>query len=58
MRAKPSAPVVVQDLFRHALVGIIDLRYELVRLAELNEWSVFDREFGAQFAYSNSNGST
>jgi transposase, IS5 family len=49
MRAKPPAPVVVQDLFRQELVNIIDMRHELVRLAELIDWSVFDREFGAQF---------
>jgi len=49
MRAKPPAPVVVQDLFRQELVNIINMRHERVRLAELIDWSVFDREFGAQF---------
>jgi hypothetical protein len=47
MRAKPPTPVVVEDLFRQELVNIINMRHELVRLAELIDWSVFDRQFGA-----------
>jgi IS5 family transposase len=49
MRAKPPAPVVVDDLFRNELVDIINMRHELAGLAELIDWSVFDGEFGAQF---------
>jgi IS5 family transposase len=30
-------------------VNIINMRYEMVRLADSIDWSVFDREFGAQF---------
>jgi len=52
MRAKPPAPVVVEDLFRQELVYIINMRHELVRLTELIDWSVFDRQFGAQFVSS------
>jgi len=49
MRAK--APVVpsVEDLSSQELVNIIDTRHELVRLAGLIDWTVFDRQFGAQF---------
>jgi transposase, IS5 family len=37
------------DLFRLELANIIDRRHELVRLAELIDWTVFDREFTPQF---------
>ena len=49
MKAKPPVEPRVDDLFRQELVNIIDTRHELVRLAELIDRSVFDREFGAQF---------
>ena len=49
MRSKPPKSAVENDLFRQELVNIINMRHELVRLAELIDWSVFDREFGAQF---------
>lgn len=49
MRAKPLVKPVEDDLFRQELVNIINMRHELVRLAELIDWLVFDREFGAQF---------
>ena len=49
MRAKPPVEPRVEDLFRSELVNIINMRHELVRLAEVIDWSVFDREFGAQF---------
>lgn len=49
MRAKPQKPVSEQDLFRLELVNILDQRHELVRLAALIDWSVFDQEFGSQF---------
>jgi IS5 family transposase len=48
----PKSPPAAsdQDLFRLELINMIDRRHELVRLAELIDWPVFDREFGAQFA--------
>jgi transposase, IS5 family len=49
MRAKPPVQPRVDDLFRQELVNIIDMRHELARLAGLIDWTVFDREFGAQF---------
>ena len=49
MRAKPPVEPRVDDLFRNELVNIINMRHELVRLAGVIDWSVFDREFGAQF---------
>lgn len=49
MRAKSPVVPPVEDLFRQELVNIIDTRHELVRLAGLIDWSVFDRRFGAQF---------
>lgn len=52
MRAKPSAPVVVEELFWQGLVNIINMRRELVRLAKLIDWPVFDRQFGGQFVSS------
>lgn len=49
MGPKPPSAPTDHDLFRLELVNIIDSRHELVRLSELIDWSVFDREFGAQF---------
>ena len=49
MRSKQPDKPVEDDLFRQELANIINRRHELVRLAELIDWSVFDREFGAQF---------
>ena len=48
----PKSPTAASDhdLFRLELTNMVDRRHELVRLAELIDWSVFDREFGAQFA--------
>jgi transposase, IS5 family len=49
MRAKPPVVPAVAAQFRPELVNIIDTRHELVRLAGLIDWTVFDRQFGAQF---------
>jgi hypothetical protein len=49
MRAKPPVAPRVDEQFRPELVNIINTRHELVRLAALVDWSVFDREFGARF---------
>jgi len=49
VRSKPSKGAVVHDLFRQERVDIINVRHELVRLADVIDWLVFDREFGAQF---------
>jgi transposase, IS5 family len=49
MRANPLVVPPVEDLFCQELVNIIDTRHELVRLAGLIDWTVFDRQFGAQF---------
>lgn len=49
MRSKPPVKPVDHDLFRKELVNIINMRHELVRLADLIDWSVFDRGSGAQF---------
>lgn len=48
MRGRPSVNSVEGNLFGQALLDIINTRHELVRLAELIDWSAFDREFGAQ----------
>jgi IS5 family transposase len=49
MRSRPAPEPVEDDLFRQELINIINMRHELVRLAALIDWSVFDRQFGAQF---------
>ena len=49
MRSKPPAKPVEDDLFRQELVNIINTPHELVRLAGLIDWSVFEREFGSRF---------
>lgn len=37
------------DLFRHRLDNLIDMRHELVRLSELIDWPVFESQWGALF---------
>ncbi|MCO5120700.1 MAG: IS5 family transposase [Burkholderiaceae bacterium] len=49
MGPKTPPAATDHDLFRLELVNLIDARHELVRLAELIDWSVFEREFGGQF---------
>jgi hypothetical protein len=46
MEAQPPAPVVVRDWFRQELLGITSMCHQLVRLADLIDWSTF---YGAQF---------
>ncbi len=48
MRAKPPVEPRVEDLFRSELVNIINMRHELVRLAEVVDRPIFEGEFGAQ----------
>jgi IS5 family transposase len=40
-----SRPPVQDDLLRPRLVDMIDLRHELVKLAALLDWEVFEREW-------------
>jgi hypothetical protein len=49
MRAKPPVVLRVGDLFRQRLVNVIDAGQELVRFAEMIDWTVFDGRFGAYF---------
>jgi len=37
------------DLFRHRLDEIINMTHPLVKLAQLIDWSVFEREWAAHF---------
>ena len=47
---KPKTPPPEQDdLFRARLVEMIEMRHELVKLAELIDWEIFDREWGGFF---------
>jgi IS5 family transposase len=52
MRPKPI-PTPSQseaDMFRNRLENMIDMRHELVRLAELIDWKRFDEAFGGLYA--------
>ena len=49
MGPKPAKPTDDHDLFRTELVNLIDQRHELVRLAELIDWSAFAAEWSPQF---------
>ena len=47
---KPRKPPAEQDdLLRARLVEMIDMRHELVKLAALIDWDVFEREWGGFF---------
>ena len=47
---KPIKPPVEQDdLLRSRLVEMIDMRHELVKLAALIDWDVFEREWALFF---------
>ena len=50
MKPKRQESVPQEDLFRMRLENLIDGRHELVRLATLIDWPVFEREFGATHA--------
>ena len=50
MRSKTLPAATDHDLVWLELMNLIDSRYELVRLAALIEWSVYEREFGVHFA--------
>ena len=50
MEPRNSEPSPQDELFRNRLENIIDQRHELVRLAELIDWEVFDREWGELFS--------
>lgn len=50
MAPKKPPAVSGHDLFRLEPVKLIDLRRELMRLAELIDWPVFEHEFGRRFA--------
>ena len=39
------------DLFRSRLENLVDHSHELVKLAEMIDWEVFDREWGALYEY-------
>ena len=41
------------DLFRERLDNMLNQRHALYRLADLIEWSVFDKEFGALYCPDN-----
>ena len=47
---KPIKPLPEQDdLLRARLVEMIDMRHELVKLATLIDWDVFEREWAGLF---------
>ena len=47
---KPRKPPADQDdLLRVRLVEMIDMRHELVKLAALIDWDIFDREWAGFF---------
>ena len=48
MKAKPKGPEQ-DDLFRARLVEIIDMRHELVKLADLIDWDFFERDWAGFF---------
>jgi IS5 family transposase len=48
MKHRPRPPEQ-DDLLRPRLVDMIDQRRELVKLAELIDWEVFEREWGGFF---------
>lgn len=52
---KPGKPPLEQDdLLRASLVEMIDLRHELVRLAALISWDVFEREWTVSMLFEHS----
>lgn len=47
MKPKRQESIPQEDLFRMRLESLIDPCHKLVRLANLIDWPVFEREFGA-----------
>ena len=52
-RDPDAATRAATDLFRERLDNMLNQRHALYRLADLIEWSVFDREFGALYCPDN-----
>ena len=50
MGPRRSESIPQDELFRNRLENLIDQRHELVRLAALIDWEVFDREWGSLFS--------
>ena len=49
LKPRPPSDPPTDDLFRHRLENLIDMRHELVKLAELIEWERFDAQWGEAF---------
>lgn len=49
MKPPPSPDSPAEDLFRHRLDNLIDQHHELVKLAALIDWEVFDAQWGETF---------
>ena len=52
-RQADAATRTATDLFRERLDNMLNQRHALYRLADLMEWSVFDKEFGALYCPDN-----
>lgn len=50
MRPKSKENDIQVDMFRDRLENIINCRHELCQLAEIIDWSVFEKEFGNLYA--------
>jgi IS5 family transposase len=50
MGPRRSESIPQDELFRNRLENLIDQRHELVRLAGLIDWEVFDRQWGSLFS--------
>ena len=50
MGPRSSDPTPQDELFRNRLDNLIDQRHELVQLAALIDWEVFDRQWGSLFS--------
>ena len=50
MKPTEMRPSPTEDLFRHRLENIIDIRHELIRLSECINWSSLAEEFGGFYS--------
>ena len=49
MKPREVERSLIEDMFRHRLENLLDLRHPLLRLSQEIDWEVFSKTFGALY---------